>query len=231
MAVQGSAPAGIPAQGPYVQTFGGFRFYRDGRALPPGAWRRRAARLALVQLLLAGEAGVARRALQEALWPGAPAESASNRLRVVLHALRRTLQPDLGPHVASSYLHTDRRSCILISPIDWDLGRLRDGLAAMESPGRREPRSVAALRRGFSAVQGPWLAGEPALTDALAAARPEAQAVAARAALCLMQIGLERGDRAAVVRVAAQALRAGLAAEAPWGERLRAARARAVGRR
>ncbi len=231
MAAQGGAPAGVPAQGLYVQTFGGLRCYRDGCPLPAGAWRRRPARLALVHLLLAGGAGVARRSLQEALWPGVPAQRAGNRLRVVLHALRRTLEPDLSPNIRSHYVHADRRRCVLTRSIAWDLGGLSDGLAALEGTGRRDPHAVIALRRAFSAVQGPWLAGEPALTAELAAARPAAQAAAARAALCLMQLGLERGERAAVVRVAEQALRAGVAGEAPWGERLRAVRARAVGRR
>ncbi len=231
VAVQGAIPAGVPARGLYVQTFGGFRLYRDGCVLPAGAWRRRPTRLVLVRLLLVGPGGIARRELQEDLWPGVAVGSAGNRLRVVLHALRRTLQPDLGPRAASGYLQANRRTCALTTPIPWDLGRLRDGLAAAESAGRRDPRAVADLRRDFSAVQGPWLADEPALTAALAAARPQAQAVAARAALCLMQIGLERGERPAVVRVAEQALRAGVAGEGPWGERLRAVRARAVGRR
>lgn len=77
-----------------LRTFGGLQVRREGQVLPPKAFGRRQA-LTLLKLLLAHRGQtLARDELCERLWPGEEPEATQARLHVLVHDLRRALEPD-----------------------------------------------------------------------------------------------------------------------------------------
>jgi DNA-binding SARP family transcriptional activator len=81
-----------------IRCFGSFELYREGRLLPPDAVKRRGA-LVLLKILLSNDGRpVSRDVLIEALWPGADPGVAANRLYVLIHALRRAIEPSSHRH-------------------------------------------------------------------------------------------------------------------------------------
>lgn len=81
-----------------IRCFGSFELYREGRLLPPDAVQRRGALVLLKILLVNDGRPVSRDVLIEALWPGADPGVAANRLYVLIHALRRAIEPSSHPH-------------------------------------------------------------------------------------------------------------------------------------
>ena len=87
--------ADIPAANSYmhVRCFGTFELYLGGRLVTPDMFNRRGA-LTLLKILLMKEGRpMSRDALAELLWPGADPQAAANRLYVLVHALRRVVEP------------------------------------------------------------------------------------------------------------------------------------------
>lgn len=76
-----------------IRCLGGFELYRDGRLLTPEAFQRRGALTVLKILLLHCGRLVHRDTLVEALWPEVDPQAGVNRLHVLLHALRRNVEP------------------------------------------------------------------------------------------------------------------------------------------
>jgi DNA-binding SARP family transcriptional activator len=81
-----------------IRCFGSFELHREGRLLPPDAVQRRGA-ITLLKILLVNEGrAVPRDMLAEALWPGADPNVTANRLYVLIHALRRAIEPSPRRH-------------------------------------------------------------------------------------------------------------------------------------
>jgi DNA-binding SARP family transcriptional activator len=76
-----------------IRCFGSFELYRRGRLLPQDAVQRRGAITLLKILLVNLGRAVSRDALAEALWPGADPSVTANRVYVLIHALRRAIEP------------------------------------------------------------------------------------------------------------------------------------------
>lgn len=99
-ATAGRARQQEDSDGPFlnIRCFGSFELYREGRLLPPDAVQRRGA-LALLKILLVNDGRpVPRDILSEALWPGADPGVTANRLYVLIHALRRAIEPSSHRH-------------------------------------------------------------------------------------------------------------------------------------
>ncbi len=87
-----------------VRCLGTFEVSVDGRSLTTSRFHRLKA-LTLLKFLVAHRGRpVPREVLVEALWPEADPVKAGANLRVVLHSLRRTLQPDLAAGQISSFV-------------------------------------------------------------------------------------------------------------------------------
>jgi DNA-binding SARP family transcriptional activator len=76
-----------------VRSVGGFELYRQGKLVTPEVFQRRGA-ITIFQILLTHDGRpVTRDALTEILWPEADPQSAVKRLHVLVHALRRVVEP------------------------------------------------------------------------------------------------------------------------------------------
>src|SRR5829696_3334373 len=85
-----------------VRMLGGFSVSVGSRILEEGAWRlRKAANLVKILALSPGHR-MHRERVMDMLWPDLGSQAASNNLRGVIHAARRTLEPD--PSADSRYL-------------------------------------------------------------------------------------------------------------------------------
>jgi DNA-binding SARP family transcriptional activator len=76
-----------------IRCLGAFELYRQGRLAVPDMLKRRKAMNLLQILLIHGGHRVARDALEELLWPEADPEAAANRFYVLVHTLRRLVEP------------------------------------------------------------------------------------------------------------------------------------------
>jgi DNA-binding SARP family transcriptional activator len=82
-----------------IRCFGAFELYRQGKLVTPEMFPRRGALTLLKVLLIHGGRPVPRDVLVELLWPEADPEATANRLYVLMHTLRRVVEP----------LHQDQR--------------------------------------------------------------------------------------------------------------------------
>ena len=122
-----SAEAASPAPRLRIHLFGPFSVERDGEALSNQTkfWRSDKSRSLLAYLALAGEAGVTRNQLVDALWPlpddgDGPAEQRSlNALRSYLSTVRKVLEPDKPPAGQSVIAHDGDRYRLVNRPDVW----------------------------------------------------------------------------------------------------------------
>jgi LuxR family maltose regulon positive regulatory protein len=125
-------PAAPPTQRPGVPplaltVLGRFTVRRGDTHLPADAWTRRKAQ-ELLWLLCSREArSVHREEARDALWPDDPTDgdAAGTRLRVALHALRHTLEPDLPARRPSRYIATHGEQIRLTEHVHTDLDDFR----------------------------------------------------------------------------------------------------------
>lgn len=76
-----------------IRCFGGFELYREGKLLTPEVFRRRGALTIFKILLIHPGRSVQRDTLIESLWPEVDPRAGVSRLHVLLHALRRIVEP------------------------------------------------------------------------------------------------------------------------------------------
>ena len=136
-----------PAPPLVIRSLGGFATERGGQRLrSPGP---RVAEL-LLRLADAGGRPVPRAELAEAMWPEAPRDAQTNRMRVTLHTLRRWLA-DLG---CGERLLTTRTKVLIQAGdwLEWDVTAWRRGVQAA----RREPCLRACLHT-LDLYRGPLL--------------------------------------------------------------------------
>jgi len=77
-----------------LRCFGQFAVFRDGQPVPPERFARRRALTMLKILLTNYGKPVSREVLVESLWGDEPPKDPSRQLKVVVHYLRRALEPD-----------------------------------------------------------------------------------------------------------------------------------------
>ncbi|HUE75492.1 MAG TPA: BTAD domain-containing putative transcriptional regulator [Chloroflexota bacterium] len=133
--------------------FGRFRITRDGRELPSSQFGRQKS-LALLKLLIAHRGRpLHREMLVESLWPEAEPGPASNNLRVVLHDLRHTLEPDL-PRGRGSSVVLSRGDLIYLDPTERCWTDVEEFVQLAKTFDRQHARGQvhAALRAGEAAA-------------------------------------------------------------------------------
>lgn len=181
----------------FLVTMGGFGVEAGARRLDTADFGRRKARALLAALLCAGEP-VHRERLLEWFWPSLAPRRGLACLYTTLHALRRTLEPRLGPGGASSHVLLEGETYRLDLGPDggWDGARILD---AAETPADAvDPNGVASLERAETLCRGSFLPEwpyEPWAEQRRGEVEQAAQAVIAR----LAEIELARGrpERAA----------------------------------
>lgn len=89
-----------------IRCFGSFALYKERKLLTADMFKRRGALTILKILLINGGRPVSREALIEALWPEVDPKAGANRLYVLVHALRRMIEPEQTGH-AWLYIRND----------------------------------------------------------------------------------------------------------------------------
>lgn len=166
---RGSSPtvAVVQTERPTLQAhcFGRFRVALDGVEIPPSRFKRQKS-LTLLKLLAAHRGRPFRReTLMELLWPDADPALSSNHLRVVLHDLRRALEPDLRRGQPSAFI-ASRGDLVYIDPssrwwIDAEELERRAGELDVELARGRIGEALAAGRAAAALYTGDFLEDEP----------------------------------------------------------------------
>jgi DNA-binding SARP family transcriptional activator/CRP-like cAMP-binding protein len=88
-----------------IKTLGGFQLFRDEIPVQENEWEANQPRLLLKAIVAHRSRGVPKDVLVEALWPEVTPVSGDRNFKVILHRLRRTLEPGLDKQFGSSYIH------------------------------------------------------------------------------------------------------------------------------
>ncbi|MBI4328337.1 MAG: winged helix-turn-helix domain-containing protein [Chloroflexi bacterium] len=148
-----------------VHTLGSLRLQQGTGTLRWEQWpRRRGAALFKMLLTRRGNA-VHRETLLEALWPEMPLEHGLQSLKVLVHALRRYLEPNLDPRKPSRFIATEGECYrLLLGPhlwvdVDQFEGQIQEGHRALD-----EGRTAQALHSYQAAAylyRGDYLEEDP----------------------------------------------------------------------
>jgi len=94
--------AGVPRL--QIKTFGNFQVLRGETLIGESEWKAKQPKLLLKALIARGAVGVPKDVLIEDLWPEASTASGESNFKVVLHRLRKALEPSMSKSAGSSYL-------------------------------------------------------------------------------------------------------------------------------
>ena len=160
-------PSGAKASAePYlrIRCFGAFEIYRDGVFVAPREWKRRKSLLLLKMLVLRANRPVVQDVLIEQLWPGIDPAIGTNRLYVLIHALRKMIEPpscDGDPVViltdGDSYLFSSDSFCWL------DLQEFQDAIDLGTGARRRgdTQEATVAFQHASTLYRGDIFEDEP----------------------------------------------------------------------
>jgi DNA-binding SARP family transcriptional activator/CRP-like cAMP-binding protein len=88
-----------------IKTLGTFQVFRDEKPVEESEWEAVQPRLLLKAIIAHRSRGVPKDVLIEALWPEKSSVSGERNFKVILHRLRRTLEPQMDKGLGSSYIH------------------------------------------------------------------------------------------------------------------------------
>ncbi len=97
-----SVGTGIPRL--QIKTFGNFNVFRGETLIGEESWKAKQPKTLLKTIVARGGAGIPKDVLIEDLWPEVSSDAGENNFRVVLHRLRRALEPAITHARGSSYL-------------------------------------------------------------------------------------------------------------------------------
>lgn len=147
-----------------IRCLGPFELYRQGRLITPEMFVRRGAQTLLKVLLVHEGRPVPRDALMELLWPETDPRTAANRLYVLVHTLRRTIEPSRdGSHWTYVLSDGDRYYFNMNAPFRLDLQefrRLLDLGKRLESDGEI-PQAIHSYEAAINLYRGDLLEEEP----------------------------------------------------------------------
>ena len=89
----------------HIKTLGGFQLYRDETPVGESEWEANQPKLLLKSIVAHRPRGVPKDVLIEALWPEVSPVSGERNFKVILHRLRKTLEPEMDKDFGSSYIH------------------------------------------------------------------------------------------------------------------------------
>ncbi len=191
-----------------VYTLGAFRVFRGRREVGADAWSRRQA-LALFRFLVAQRGHpVHRESIIETLWPDADPEDGMRHLKVLIHSVRRTLEPESKSGTDSRFLVRDDESYMVPADSVWvDADRfshlVRHGAvraSQRDTDGALDAFAEAGKLYGGDYMEGEtfaeWCAGERAVLRELFLSAMERT----------VALSLERGDYGTAIETCRRAL-------------------------
>jgi DNA-binding SARP family transcriptional activator len=148
-----------------IQTLGQYKLTLDGQPVPISRFKRSKA-LTLMKILVAHRGSpIPRDKLVEMIWPTSDPMLANRNLRVVLHSLRRTLEPGLTQGEAST-LVLNHGDLVLLDPSDlvWvdaeDFDKQSRRALKSASQGHVDD-AIAIFNTASSLYQGEYMEDEP----------------------------------------------------------------------
>jgi LuxR family maltose regulon positive regulatory protein len=146
-----------------IETLGGFRVSRNSTAIGDKEWPARQPRLLLQAIVAHGSRGVPKDLLIDDLWPESASLSADKTFKVILHRLRRVLEPEIHTDYGPAYVQLKSN---LVS-LDSELCRIdaEEFLTLMESGARKEkdgdPKgALASYQQALERYKGDFLPEE-----------------------------------------------------------------------
>lgn len=104
-----------------IQTFAGFRVWRDGVEIPADAWKREKA-LHLFQFLITMRQQSRRMHKEQIidyLWPETDLDSGNQNFKIALHTLNKVLEPDRKPRVDPVFIQRHDLTYTLNEEVSW----------------------------------------------------------------------------------------------------------------
>lgn len=152
----------IDRSGLAVRVLGGFHVVRDGAEVPPESWPRRKSRELLWLLCAQSGRSLSRESAGEQLWPDAGPQPPWVRLRVTLHALNETLEPNRPPRTPTRFVRATADH-VRLDPAVWlDIDEFRH-LARLARAEAAPGRALLLARAALDHYRGPFLADSPHL--------------------------------------------------------------------
>jgi LuxR family transcriptional regulator, maltose regulon positive regulatory protein len=147
----------------HVRTLGGFKLFRDETPVEENEWEANQPKLLLKAIIAHRSRGVPKDVLVEALWPEVTPLSGERNFKVILHRLRRTLEPGMDKRFGSSYIHLKANLIYLddeLCHVDLD-----DFLASLRQGERKEeegdiPSAISIYRQAVDLYSGAFLPEE-----------------------------------------------------------------------
>jgi LuxR family maltose regulon positive regulatory protein len=88
-----------------IETLGGFEIFRGDTSMNENEWKRSQPKKLLKSILSHGGKKIPKDLLMEDLWPEGEKEATERKFKVILHRLRKSLEPDMDKNFKSSYIH------------------------------------------------------------------------------------------------------------------------------
>lgn len=193
-----------------VYLFGYIRFFRRNRRVPLEASRKAGLHILLWFLLNPGQPCSADQ-LADILWPEVDPDKAIRRFDVNMHALKRLLEPDLGPREQSSFIqhHGNRVYTLELTDLWWtdvaDLELLYRRGHEYDIDGDTVRARYYYQRVSGYVSQGPLLDGEP--IPWLDSYRHKYRLMCSHALTRMMQLNIDSGTEEELLESAYQTLR------------------------
>jgi DNA-binding SARP family transcriptional activator len=145
-----------------IYCLGDFRVERDRAALSDSAWKSKRAKTLLKMLLARDDHKLLRDQVMDVLWPEADPEKQRVAYNVMLHRMRKTLEPDGGPEPGSDVfcIQNEHDVLALDSTRVWtDVSefRKRFGLATRLKRAKDTTRALEAYESTLALYQGDFL--------------------------------------------------------------------------
>ena len=144
-----------------IKTLGGFQIFRDDALMEESSWEAIQPKSLLKAIIAHRSHGVPKDVLIEALWPEVSPVSGERNFKVILHRLRKTLEPEMAKDFGSSYIHLkanlvslDEELCHI--DIDDFLSLSRRGLQKQEEGDIKS--AIALFKQAFELYTGDFLA-------------------------------------------------------------------------
>ena len=88
-----------------IVTLGGFDVFKGNIPMEDKEWQRKNAKMLLKVIIARGAKNIPRDCIIEDLWPEVSSDAGEKRLKVELHRLRKSLEPNMETEFGSSYIH------------------------------------------------------------------------------------------------------------------------------